>query len=292
MRARLARLQRVVREAARIFRARGARFLAAAVAFYTLLAAAPMCLVILTALGAVLGHERAEGALWDALGAWIAPEGLETAQALTAHLEQLEAREGVLGGVLLIYGSTRLFRALRRALNELWGIELEHVESARRTAHKYGVRYGGALGLVALATLNVALLAGVKTLIAFVPVTQLVWALDFLASVLLAFALFAAVFRFVPETEVTWRDALASAAVTTVLFALGSSLVTLYVHRAHTSALYEGIGAVVVAMLWVYYSAQVFFFGACVGAVLHASEREGRSGAAAADPPGRRLQTK
>ncbi len=275
-RGRSALAREVAREAARIFRARGARFLAAAVAFYTLLAAAPMCLVISTILGAALGHERAEGALWDALGTWIAPEGLETARALTAHLEQLEAREGLLGGAVAIYGSTRLFRALRRALNTLWGIDLERVESARRTAHKYGARYGGALALVALATLLVALLAGLKTLIALVPVTELVWALDGLASVLLAFVLFAAVFRFVPETDVTWRDALASAAVTTVLFAAGSSLVTLYVHRAHTSALYEGIGAVVVAMLWVYYSAQVFFFGACVGAVLHAEEREGR----------------
>lgn len=275
-RARLALVQSIAREAARIFRARGARFLAAAVAFYTLLAAAPTCLVILTILGAALGHEHAEGALWDALGTWIAPEGLETAQALTAHLEQLTAREGLLGGVLLLYGSTRLFRALRRALNELWGIELEHVEAARPTVHKYGARYGGALALVALATVIVASLAALKALIALLPVTQLVWALDGLASVALAFVLFAAVFRFVPETDVGWRDALASSAVTTVLFALGSSLVTMYVHRAHTSALYEGIGAVVVAMLWVYYSAQVFFLGACVGAVLHARERGGR----------------
>jgi membrane protein len=266
----------LISEAFRIFRARGARFLAAAVAFYTLLAAAPTCLVIVSVLGAVVGSERAGEALWDALGTWIAPEGLETARTLTERLEGSEASSGVLGTVLLVYGSTRLFRALRRALNELWGIDLEHVEKERNTAHKYGVRYGGALALVALAILNVGLLAAIKTLVALVPVSGVVWALDGLTSVGLAFVLFAALFRLVPETEVTWRDALASAGVTTVLFALGSGLVTLWVHRAHTSALYEGIGAVVVAMLWVYYSAQVFFFGACIGCALHARERAAR----------------
>ncbi len=262
-------MRSLLEEAFRIFRARGARLLAAAVAFYTLLAAAPLCLVILSVLGAMVGGARADDALWDALGFWVAPEGLAAARALTRSLEGVEARSGVAGTLLLLYGSTRLFRALRRALNQLWGIDLERVEGARPSAHKYGVRYGGALALVALAIAIVGVLAAVKALIALVPVTEVVWALDGIASIGLSFVLFAALFRLVPETEVTWRDALASAAVTTVLFAAGSGLVTLYVHREHTSALYEGVGAVVVAMLWVYYSAQVFFFGACIGAVLH-----------------------
>lgn len=263
----------VLREAFRIFSARGARFLAAAVAFYTLLASAPLCLVILEVLGAVLGHERAEGALWEGLGTWVAPEGLATARALTERLAAAEAHMGAPAVLLLLYGSTRLFRALRRALNQLWGVDLEVVEGVRSKAHKYGVRYGGALALVALLIAVVAVLAALKALIALVPVTALVTVLDLVASVVLAFVLFAALFRLVPETEVTWTDALSSAVVTTLLFAIGSALVTLYVHRRHTSDLYEGVGAVVVAMLWVYYTAQVFFFGACIGATLHRRRR-------------------
>jgi membrane protein len=269
MKARLIELRAIVREAFRIWSARGARFLAAAVAFYTLLAAAPLCLAILDVLGAIVGADRAEGALWDGLAFWVAPEGLSTARSLTEHFARAQADEGVLALVVLLYGSTRLFRALRRALNQLWGVDLESVEGGRTTARKYGIRYGGALALVVLLITLVALLAALKTAIALVPVTSIVWTLDGVVSVGLAFVLFAALFRFLPETEVTWRDALASATVTTLLFALGSSLVTTYVHRRHTSDLYEGVGAVVVAMLWVYYSAQVFFFGACIGKVMH-----------------------
>ena len=263
----------VVREAMRIWSARGARFLAAAVAFYTLLAAAPLCLMIMSVLGALVGTERAEGALWDGLGFWIAPEGLSTARTLTERFAEVQGAESSFAIVVILYGSTRLFRALRRALNQLWGVDLEEVESTRTKAHKYGVRYGGALALVTLLITLVALLAAIKTLIALVPVTSVVWALDGIASIGLAFVLFVVLFCFVPETEVTNRDALVSALVTTLLFALGSGLVTLYVHRQHTSELYEGVGAVVVAMLWVYYTAQVFFFGACIGAVLHRRAR-------------------
>jgi membrane protein len=260
----------LLRDAIRIFSARGARFLAAAVAFYALLAAAPLFVVMLGVLGAVLGSERAESAVWGSVGQWLAPDGVETVRTLTERLASSEASGGALGVVVLLYGSTRLFRALRRALNVLWGVDLEHVERGRPTAHKYGVRYGGALALVLFVIVLVALLALIKAAIALVPVTQLVFVLDGLVSIVLAFVLFAALFRFVPETQVTSRDAIASAAVTTVLFAIGSGLVTLWVDHRHAADLYDGAGALVVAILWVYYSAQVFFLGACVGAALHA----------------------
>lgn len=274
-------MRALVRDAFRIFSARGARFLAAAVAFYALLAAAPLFIVMLRVLGAVIGSDRAESALWGSLGDWLAPEGVSTARALTERLDAMEASSGALGIVVLLYGSTRLFRAMRRALNQLWGVDLEHVERGRHTAHKYGVRYGGALVLVLFEIVLVALLALLKSLIALVPVAQIVYVLDLGVSVGLAFVLFLTLFRFVPETEVTWKDALVSAAPTTLLFALGSELVTLWVDHRHAADLYDGAGALVVAILWVYYSTQVFFFGACVGAALHARTRGAASQARA-----------
>ena len=80
-------------------------------------------------------------------------------------------------------------------------------------------------------------------------------------------------FRVLPETDVTWREALSSAFVSTVLFAGGSTLVTAYIRHKQLNDLYAGASALVLAVVWVYYSAQVFFFGACIGAAL----REERS---------------
>jgi membrane protein len=264
----------LLRRAFRLFSGKGARFLGAAVAFYALLSAAPLFVVVLHVVGAIFGRPRAESALWSGLGRWLAPEGLETARQLTDRLERLESSGSVVGTLLVIYGSTRLFRALRRALNQLWGIDLEHVERSRSTVSKYGRRYGGALLLALFVAVLVALIVAEKSafvILASIGATlpsEIVWTADIITSVALAFVLFTVLFRFLPETDVTLREAAVSAIVSTGLFALGSTLVTLYVRHKHMTDLYAGASAVVLAIMWVYYSAQVFFFGACIGAAL------------------------
>jgi membrane protein len=167
-----------------------------------------------------------------------------------------------------------MFRALHRALNRLWGIDLESIERARPRVRRYGVRYGGALLLTFFSAVLLALLIVVKAGFAMVaavtprPPYAILWGFDAVVSVALAFALFWALFRLLPETRVTFREATASAAASTLLFAFGSELVTLYVRHKRLSDVYEGASAVVLAVVWVYYSAQVFFFGACVGAAI------------------------
>ena len=264
----------VLRDALRLFSDKGARFLGAAVAFYALLSAAPLFVVILYVVGSVFGRARAESALWDGLGAWVAPEGLTAIREMTERLDRTERSGSVVGVILVIYGSTRLFRALRRALNQLWGIDLEGIERARPRVARYGVRYGGALLLTLFVAVLVALLLVVKAGFAMIatlsvrPPPLMWWGLDAAVSIGLTFALFCVLFRFLPEATVTLREAMTSAVVSTVLFAIGSGLVTLYVRHKNMRDLYEGASAVVLAVLWVYYSAQVFFFGACVGAAL------------------------
>lgn len=89
----------IAKRAASIFSAGGARFLGAAVAFYALLSAAPLFVVVLHVVGAVFGRERAESALWEGLARWLAPEGLETVRIVTDRLDQAEAKGSTLGVV-------------------------------------------------------------------------------------------------------------------------------------------------------------------------------------------------
>ena len=217
---------------------------------------------------------KQESALWDGLATWVAPEGLAAVRGLTDRLHSLEASGSIVSVILVVYGSTRLFRAVRRALNDLWGIDLEAVEEARGRVHRYGIRYGVSLFLLLLTAVLVAVLIVIKSGFVLLgslgtrPPPSVLWILDLATSLGVTFALFVALFRYLPETDVTWSEAAKSALVSTLLFALGSELVTLYVHHKHTGDLYEGASAFVLAILWVYYSAQVFFLGACVGAVL------------------------
>lgn len=271
-----------MREALHLFSSRGARFLGAAVAFYALLSAAPLFVVMLHLLGLIFGRSRAESGLWSGLAAWVAPEGLVVARGLTERLDRLSSSGDALGLVLVVYGSTRLFRALRRALNQLWGIDLEAIESERRRTHKYAVRYGQAFALTLLSSALVAALIVAKGAFAFLAThgthatPTLLWAFDLATSIALTFALFVALFRVLPEAHVTWSEAASSAGVSTLLFAIGSSIVTAYVRHKHVADLYEGASAVVLAVVWVYYSAQVFFLGACVGAAMRTRGRAAR----------------
>src|SRR3954447_14737292 len=105
-----------MRAALRIFGGKGARFLGAAVAFYALMSAAPLFVVILYVVGGVFGRARAESALWGGLATWVAPEGLAAIREMTERLDRMDGSGGVVGMILVIYSSTRLFRALRRAL--------------------------------------------------------------------------------------------------------------------------------------------------------------------------------
>lgn len=186
----------MLRRALRLFSAKGARFLGAAVAFYALLSAAPLFVLVLHLVGAVFGRGRAETALWGGLGQWLAPEGLETVRQLTERLERIEGSRSIFGAVLLVYGSTRLFRALRRALNQLWGVDLEAVERARGAALRYGLRYGGSLALAFFVALLVALVVAEKSAFALLASVGakvpggLVWTVDLSTSVALAFVLF------------------------------------------------------------------------------------------------------
>lgn len=268
------RVLEVLKHAYKLFSGKGARFLGAAVAFYALLSAAPLFLLVLMIVGAVFGRSRAEDALWGGLEHWVGPQGASTIRQLTDRLEQVETSRSVLGVLVVVYGSTRLFRALRRALNQLWGIDLEEIERKRKTAVKYGLRYGIGLALALFVALLVAVIVVEKAAFAFLALPpNVVWAADLLTSGTGTFVLFAVLFRVLPETDVTLREALTSAFVSTVLFVLGSTLVTAYIRHKHMNDLYAGASALVLAVVWVYYSAQVFFFGACIGAAL----REERS---------------
>ena len=259
----------------RLFSEKGARFLGAAVAFYALLSAAPLFLLVLRIAGAIVGRPRAESALWSRT--W--PVARARRPRERAPADRAPRRRAPLGelprGLLVVYGSTRLFRALRRAVNHLWGIDLEGIEKQRDRAARYGLRYGGAFVLALFVVVLVLLLVVEKSAFAIVASFRGCAARsDRLArrprprrSASPSSSL-PSLFRALPETEVTWREAATSSLVSTVLFAVGSTAVTAYIRHKHLSDLYASASTILVAVLWVYYSTQVFFLGACIAATL------------------------
>lgn len=261
---------KVVKRAWWSFRIHEGALLSGAVAFYALLAFAPLGVLAVVAFGWLLGAERARHALTRQIETVLDPE---PASFLTDAIErgaELGDRGGfatLLSLVFLVAASTRLFWMLRGAINHAWGIRSnlppgffgQRRQVLRRRLFAFGMLFvlGGAFVLLALVK------AGINVANVYFGGVPLLWrGLDLATSVLLFTVLVALIFRWLPDARIAWRDAMVGAGVTAVLNTLGSVLIGHYLARVSPTSMYGAAGSLVVLLLWVYYSTQIFLFGA------------------------------
>lgn len=261
-------LRAVVRESLRLWSHGGARFLSGAVAFYALLSVVPVFMIAIQIAGLATSEDQARRALLDNLTRWVGPSGTSTlALMLTSATRAARHRPWTLEVVVLVYASTRLFTQLQRALHMLWGIPLESPEELKHKVLSVLRRRGIAIMLVAMVGLLLVAMVLWNGFIAWAGHLlgghPGVWSaasagFSFLVTVLL----FTAIFKVLPEARVSARDAALGAVVTAVLFTLGATLVGLYIGHKATESFFGAASSLVMLLLWVNYSAQVFFLGA------------------------------
>ncbi|MBC8167071.1 MAG: YihY/virulence factor BrkB family protein [Bryobacteraceae bacterium] len=247
--------------------------LGASVAFYTLLSLAPLLIVVVAVAGAVFGREAAEGQIVWQIQDLVGRAGAETVQTLlrsTQH-QGAGAVASVLGTFALILGATAAVSELRDALNTIWCVPRKQmsrigglVEMAREKTFAFATVLGiGLLLLVSLAfnaTLSVVS-AHYQRWLPHLSTSLLQWA-DFLVSWIVIAGLFALIYKLLPDLYLEWGDVIPGALITSVLFSVGRLLIGLYLGRASYASVYGAAGSIVVVLVWVYYSAQIFFFGA------------------------------
>ena len=263
----------VLRDAWLSYQGHDAPMLSGAVAFYTLLALAPLGVFAVLLAGVVLGQEAASGELHSLLS-----EGTgnpEVAAYLADTVERASSfDQGGWWATLtslgfLLFASARLFLMLRAALNHAWGIRstlppgfsgLRGQVLLRRLSALVLVFMFGPL-LVSIAILRAVLNAIAATLGALPLVVEVANAAVSIAVLTLVIA---AIFRWVPDAVIAWRDVLAGALATALLAGGGSMLFGHYLSSVVTTSMYGAASTLVVLMTWVYTTAQLFFFGANV----------------------------
>ncbi|MAT28263.1 MAG: hypothetical protein CMN29_25470 [Sandaracinus sp.] len=259
----------VLRQAWWSFRVHEGSLLSGAVAFYALLALAPFGVIAVSVAGWVLGAEAAQGELTSQLEVFI---GGDTARFLTKVVDRASQRSSgafatTFSILFLIFASTRLFWMLRAALNHVWGVRSKHPPGFRGVAWKVLQRRLIAFGMVGVlgASLVAAALvkAGISAIGAYFGGVPFVWrVLDAFASIGFLTLVVALIYRWLPDARIAWRDVFAGAFGTSVLATFGSWLIGHYVARVRPASMYGAAGSLVVLLLWVYYTAQIFFFGA------------------------------
>jgi membrane protein len=240
----------------------------AALAFYTATALAPMLVIAISIAGLYFGREAASGALF---GQFRSLFGVEAAEFLQKTIASSWTGEGEIAAnlmsiITLLLGASGVFLELEDALNAMWGVKMEAGiwTMARARAASLGLVI--ALGFVLMVSLVID--AGLKAMMASFPFGAVILVFANIGvSVALMTGLFAAIFKYLPARRIAWRDVVPGATVTAFLFESGRFLIGWYLGRGETTSALGAGGALLSLLFWVYYSAQIFLFGAALTVV-------------------------
>jgi membrane protein len=237
-----------------------AQTMGAALAYYTVLSMAPLLIIAVAVAGRVFGSQAAEGMLAAEIQDLVGTAGAQVIQSIlvSAYSPAKGIVAGVLGIGALLFGAASVFNQLRIALNRIWDVapapfRLRDFLSEQLRSFALVVGVGVLLLLLLIAN---AILSSVAA-----PLASL-WIANTLGSLAVIIILFALLYRLVPATRIPWSDVWIGAAASAFLFALGKHLVGAYLGRASIGSAYGAAGSLVVLLVWVYYSAQIFLFGA------------------------------
>lgn len=264
-------MRALLRETFRSFSRHGGRLLAASVAFYTVLSAVPILTVALHVAGLVTGEAAARRELLEGLARFVGPDGSAAIGALLGRVDASHTGHWVSGFelLLLVYASTRLFGSLRQSINHVWDIEarpaagLPHLATRqlRRRAAAFAVVLVIGVTLVASVVAKTWISAASDVASAAVGDTWPLHLSEWLLSLAVVSVLFAAMFKVLPDARVAWRDVWIGATLTALLFSLGATGIAAYLGRKGLTTVYGPGASVVLLLLWVHYSAHIFFLG-------------------------------
>jgi membrane protein len=238
----------------------------AALAFYTLLSMAPVLVLVIMLAGFFIGHDQAQDLLMTQMSGLLGETG---AQGVKVLLDAAQNREGGLVATLvslatLALGATTVFVELKSDLDRIWKTQAPKSSGAWNYLRTRLLSFGlvvtiGFLLLVSLAVSAALAFVGNKI---FGGAEAAMHALDFFGSIIVSTLLFAAVYKVLPSTRIAWGDVMVGSFVTAVLFWIGKFLIGLYLGKSSMASSFGAAGTIVVTIVWVYYSAQVFFYGA------------------------------
>lgn len=246
----------------------GALSRGAAIAFYTVTSLAPLLLLVIAIAGLAIGADVARTGVIDELSGLVGPDGAELIKSIVAKSSDPTsgAAATAFGAVMVLVTASGIFGEMQAALNATWEVKPsgEPWPSLIR-ARAASLGLVAALGFVTIVSLaaSAALSALGQELAMRTPAGNVLLILLNTGLSLVVFALlFAAIYKMLPDTPLAWRDVAVGAAVTAALFTGGKSLIGWYLGQAAPGSTYGAAGALIVLLLWAYYSAQIFLFGA------------------------------
>jgi membrane protein len=248
--------------------------LGAALAYYSVFSLAPLLIVVIGVAGLVFGRQAAEGQIVWQIQDLVGREGAETIQRMVQSARA--PAKGILatlaGLITLIFGASLVVSELRSSLNLIWkapesqedtGLIKGLVQIVRQRFFSFAMVLGIGFLLMISLVVNAVLAAVGQQFRYLLPLPEVTLQGISLAIWFIVTAfLFALIYKALPDVEIAWSDVAVGAVVTSALFTLGKLVIALYLGKSTVASAYGAAGSLVVVLVWIYYSAQIFFFGA------------------------------
>lgn len=241
----------------------------AALAFYTLFSLTPILVLAIAVAGYFFGEDAARGEIMAQIQGLTGPNAAQAIQALLAASRDPASGKlaTLIASGLLLLAATTVFAELKASLDELWGIE-ESTQSALAELIRTRLLSVGLILVLALLLMASLLVNGALAVLEayavklFAGSTAVLAMLSSGVSFCIIVTLFAAIYKTLPEAPLSWGDVWIGAVFTACLFSLGKSAIGLYLGKSGVESSFGAAGSLIAMLLWVYYSAQIFFLGA------------------------------
>lgn len=244
--------------------------MAAALAYFALFAIAPLLVIAISIAGLAFGEAAVQGRVTESIQGLVGPEG---ARAISGMIAAASEKKGegifglVAGVVVLLLGASGLFTHLKKILDDIWEVPEPEKKGVLGTilAKLWSMGMVLSIGFLLLVSLLLStfLSAAGSYFSQMLPLNEWVWhAINLLVSFGVITVLFAAMYKYIPDAEVAWRDVWAGAAFTALLFVIGKFAIGLYLGKSSAASAYGAAGSIVIVLLWLYYSSLIVLFGA------------------------------
>src|SRR5438477_5877869 len=243
--------------------------LGAALSYYTIFSIAPLLLISIAVAGLVFGHEAAQGRIVEQIQGLV---GRSAAEAVQSMLENArKPGQGILatlsGALTLLFGAGGAFNELRSALDTVWAIPPSPKGGLKLIVRERLASFAMVLVVGFLLLVSLVVSAGLSALElkgAFPGSGLVLEVLNVAVSLAVITVLFALIFKYLPDAHppVAWKDVWVGAFITAALFTAGKFGIGLYLGHSSVASAYGAAGSLVLLLVWVYYSAQILFFGA------------------------------
>ncbi|WP_374580933.1 YihY/virulence factor BrkB family protein [Pseudoduganella sp.] len=241
----------------------------AALAFYTLFSLAPILVLVIAIAGLFFGKEAAQGELFFQLRGLVGSQGAEAIQLVLAGAtnEEQGLLATIIAGALLLFGATSVFAELKSSLDEIWQLPPAPGSGIWDTVRTRLLSFGMVLVLGFLLLVSLVVSAALTVLekkmgAYWRDAAQLLTLLNQVISFIVIATLFGVIYKMLPRIRLSWRDVVIGALGTAALFTLGKYAIGAYIGNSGVTDSFGAAGSLIALLLWVYYSAQIFFLGA------------------------------